>query len=64
VFWNATTNSWHAFPSLIVSRTRMTGAVFGGQPMVIGGRSEAGGFAVTDTVQVLDRLFGDGFEAD
>lgn len=62
VFWNATANSWRAFPSLIVPRARMTGAVFDRQPMVIGGRAEAGGFAGTTTVQVLDRLFGDGFE--
>lgn len=64
VFWNATANSWHAFPSLIVPRARMTGAVFDRQPMVIGGRAEAGGFAGTTTVQVLDRLFGDGFETN
>lgn len=62
VLWNPVSNSWHAFPSLIVARARMTGAVFNRQPLVIGGRSEAGGFGGTTTVQVLDRLFGDGFE--
>ena len=62
ILWDATANSWRSFPSLAAARARMTGAVLDGQPIVVGGRSRAGGFAGTDTVQVLDRIFADGFE--
>lgn len=40
----------------------MTGAVLDGQLTVIGGRTSAGGFDGTSNVQVLDRIFADGFE--
>ena len=63
IAWDAATNTWQSFDALTLARARMTGAMLGRSPIVIGGRSSAGGFAGTVEVQIHDHLFASGFDA-
>ncbi|MBX3689498.1 hypothetical protein [Dokdonella sp.] len=60
IAWNATTNTWRAFPALPATRGLSGGGWLQGRPLLVGGRRPQN-LASTDMFE-CDRLFADGFD--